>query len=148
MNVGHACTREVVTCVAETPLAELATRMRDRHVGAIVVIDDEQRRQPVGVVTDRDIVVEIVATGLDANAITAGDVMAGELATVPEDSGALEAARLMRTRGVRRLPVVDRNGCLAGIVTLDDLVHLLSTEMQHLARLVDHQPQREARRRP
>lgn len=148
MNVGNACTREVVTCLASTSLAEVATRMRDRHVGAVVVIDDEQRRRPVGVVTDRDIVIEIVATGLDANTITAGDVMLDGLVTVELDSDPIEAARLMRTRGVRRLPVVDRNGALAGIVTLDDLVHLLSTEMGHLARLIERQPKREAQLRP
>jgi CBS domain-containing protein len=148
MNVGNACTREVVTCLAETALVEVATRMRDRHVGAVVVIDDEQRRRPIGVVTDRDIVIEIVATGLDAKAITAGDVMLDGLVTVTEDSGPLEAARAMRSRGVRRLPVVDREGRLAGIVTLDDLAHLLSTEMGHLARLVERQPKREARLRP
>ena len=148
MNVGNACTREVVTCLADTSLAEVATRMRDRHVGAVVVVDDDKRRRPIGVVTDRDIVIEIVATGLDAKTITAGDVMLDGLATVTEDSGPLEAARAMRSRGVRRLPVVDRNGCLAGIVALDDLVHLLSTEMGHLARLVERQPKREAQLRP
>ncbi len=148
MNVGNACTREVVTCLAATSLAEVASRMRDRHVGAVVVVDDEKRRRPIGVVTDRDIVIEIVATGLDANTITAGDVMLDGLVTVTEDSGPLEAARAMRSRGVRRLPVVDRDGALAGIVTLDDLVHLLSTEMGHLARLVERQTKREAQKRP
>ncbi|RPH63551.1 MAG: CBS domain-containing protein [Burkholderiales bacterium] len=148
MNVGNACTRDVVTCLAHTSLAEVATRMRDRHVGAVVVLDDEQRRRPIGVVTDRDIVIEIVATGLDANAITAGDVMLDGLVTVDIDSDPLEAARSMRSRGVRRLPVVDRNGALAGIVTLDDLVHLLSTEMGYLARLIERQPKREAQLRP
>jgi len=148
MNVGTACTREVVTCLAATSLAEVANRMRDRHVGAVVVIDDEQRRRPIGVVTDRDIVIEIVATGLDANTITAGDVMLDGLVTVTEDSGPLEAARAMRSRGVRRLPVVDGNGALAGIIALDDLVNLLSTEMGHLARLIERQPKREAQKRP
>ncbi|ODS98053.1 MAG: hypothetical protein ABS56_07125 [Lautropia sp. SCN 69-89] len=148
MNVGDASTRGVVTCLATTSLAEVASRMRDRHVGAVVVVDDEQRRRPIGVVTDRDIVIEIVATGLDANVIMAGDVMLDGLVTVTGESDPLEAARLMRSRGVRRLPVVDRDGALAGIVTLDDLVHLLSTEMGHLARLIERQPRREAQTRP
>lgn len=148
MKVGDCCTRDVVTCLANTSLAEVAARMRDRHVGAVVVIDDEKAKRPVGVVTDRDIVIEIVATGLDANAITAGDVMLDGLVTVEEDGGPLEAARTMRARGVRRLPVVDRKGALAGIVTLDDLVHLLAGEMGHLARLIERQPKREAQLRP
>jgi CBS domain-containing protein len=148
MKVGDSCTRDVVTCLANASLAEVSTRMRDRHVGAVVVIDDEQQRRPIGVVTDRDIVIEIVATGLDAQTITAGDVMLDGLVTVDEDSGPLEAAELMRSRGVRRLPVVDRSGKLAGIVTLDDLVHLLAGEMGHLAWLIERQPKREAQLRP
>ena len=80
--------------------------------------------------------------------IMAGDVMLDGLVTVTEQSDPLEAARLMRSRGVRRLPVVDGDGALAGIVTLDDLVHLLSTEMGHLARLIERQPRREAQMRP
>jgi len=92
-------------------------------------------------------VVAVVAPGLDASTITAGDPLADPLKSSSEDSDVIEAIRAMRARGVRRLPVVAADGTLAGIVTMNDLVHLFSTKMDNLARRIERQPRREAKRR-
>ncbi len=147
MNVGDVCTRNVVTCLVEASMAQVAIRMRDQHVGAVVVIDDEGARRPIGVITDRDIVLAVVATELEASTITAGDLLVDAPVTIGEEDDVLEAIRTMRAHSVRRLPVTTPDGALAGIVTMDDLVYLLSTEMGYLARLIERQPRREAKLR-
>ena len=118
--------------------------MRRQHVGDLVVVDEvDGKRLPAGIVTDRDIVMEIVAMGLDASVMTVGDFMEPKLATVDENEGIYETMLYMRTEGVRRLPVVDRDGALVGIVTLDDLIELLADEMSELAKLVSSERMRE-----
>jgi CBS domain-containing protein len=88
-------------------------------------------------------VVEIMASELDQTAITVGDIMVPELVTVKEDAGMFEAIEYMRTKGVRRLPVVDKGGGLVGILTLDDLLELLAEELLALAKLVKHEQKKE-----
>ena len=118
--------------------------MRRHHVGDLVVVDEvDGKRLPAGIVTDRVIVMEIVAMGLDASVMTVGDFMEPKLATVDENEGIYETMLYMRTEGVRRLPVVDRDGALVGIVTLDDLIELLADEMSELAKLVSSERMRE-----
>jgi CBS domain-containing protein len=109
-----------------------------------VVEKNGGRTQPVGIVTDRDIVVEVVAAGVNPESLTVGDIMGSGVATVRESEGLFEALRYMRDKGVRRMPVVDHDGSLVGILTLDDLLSLLAEEMMELARLVSHERQREA----
>jgi CBS domain-containing protein len=119
--------------------------MRKHHVGDLVVVEERGGlKQPVGIVTDRDIVVEVVAAGVNPDALKVGDIMGPEVATVRETEGLFEALRYMRDKGVRRMPVVDREGGLVGILTLDDLLSLLAEEMTELAKLVSHERQREA----
>jgi CBS domain-containing protein len=145
MAVGEICNREVV--IAEKTLSAMgaAQLMRSHHVGDLVVVEEKDgRKHPVGIVTDRDIVVEVVAPGVHPDALTVTDIMAPELATVLESEGVFEALRYMRNKGVRRMPVVDREGGLIGIITLDDLLSLLAEEMTELAKLVSHERQREA----
>lgn len=145
MSIGEFCNREVVIARAEDSVAEAASLMRQHHVGDVLVVEERDgRRVPVGLVTDRDVVVEVVATGLDARAITLGDIMVGELATVGEDVDVFDAVQYMRTRGVRRLPVVSADGALAGIVTFDDVVALVAEELDALARLVAREQKKEA----
>ena len=127
------------------PVVEAAQLMRKHHVGDLVVVEERKgRKHPVGIVTDRDIVVEVVAAGVNPDALKVGDIMGPEVATVRESEGLFEALRFMRGKGVRRMPVVDREGGLVGILTLDDLLSLLAEEMTELAKLVSHERQREA----
>lgn len=145
MSAGELCNRRVAIAEKTLSVADAARLMRRLHVGDLVVIEEgDGRRQPVGIVTDRDIVVEVVADGVNPEALTIGDIMGPELATVRENEGLFETLRYMRDKGVRRMPVVDQAGGLVGILTLDDLLGLLAEEMTGLARLVSHERQREA----
>lgn len=144
MAVGEICNREVVITERGSSVVEAAQLMRTHHVGDLVVV--EQRgaaRLPVGIVTDRDIVVEVVAAGVNPDALKVGDIMGAEVATVREGEGLFEALRYMRDKGVRRMPVVDGAGVLVGILTMDDVLALLAEEMTELAKLVSHERQRE-----
>ncbi len=145
MAVGEICNREVVIAEKALSVVDAAQLMRKHHVGDLVVVEEKDgRKHPVGIVTDRDIVVEVVAAGVNPDALKVGDIMGPEVATVRESEGLFEALRYMRDKGVRRMPVVDHEGVLVGILTLDDLLSLLAEEMTELAKLVSHERQREA----
>lgn len=144
MPVGEICNREVVIVQAGKSALEAAQLMRQHHVGDVVVVEERGGfRVPVGIVTDRDLVVEVVAPGLDPSVITVGDIMVPELATVTENIGVFEAIQYMRTKGVRRLPVVGGNGGLIGILAVDDLLELLADELLLLAKLVKREQKKE-----
>lgn len=148
MPIGEVCNREVVIAQRGDTTLEVAKMMRQYHVGDVLVVDDRGgKRTPVGIVTDRDLVVEIIATGLDPSAITVGDIMVPELAVVKEDTGVFESIQYMRAKGVRRMPVVDGSGGLVGILTLDDLLELLADELSFLAKLVRHEQDKETMNR-
>ncbi|HEX5338268.1 MAG TPA: CBS domain-containing protein [Gallionella sp.] len=148
MPIGEICNREVVIVQSDTTVQEAAQLMRQHHVGALVVVDESSgKRKPVGVVTDRDLVVEVMAPQLDAAVITVGDIMLQDLGTILEDSGVFEAIQFMRAKAVRRLPVVDSHGALIGIVALDDLLALLAEELSELSGLVSREQKRESRSR-
>lgn len=142
MPIGEICNREVVIAEKALTVSAAAQLMRAHHVGDLVVVEERAgHRHPVGIVTDRDIVLEVVAAGVNPEALTVGDIMGADVATVRESEGLFEA---LRDRGVRRMPVVDASGGLVGILTLDDLLSLLAEEMMELAKLVSHERQREA----
>jgi CBS domain-containing protein len=148
MPIGELCNRDTVIANRDDTVAEAAKLMRQHHVGDVIVVEERNgMRVPVGIVTDRDLVVEIMATDLDPGVITVGDIMEPELVTVKESVGVFEAMQYMRSKTVRRLPVVDENGALVGILTIDDLLELLSEELLAISRLVSYQRQREARQR-
>lgn len=148
MAIGEICNREVVIVARQTPVIEAARLMRQYHVGDLVVVDEPSgQRRPVGIVTDRDIVIEVVAMEVAPESLCVGDIMSAELATVRETEGVFETIRYMRDKGIRRLPVVDRDGWLQGIVTLDDLLILLAEEMGEMARLIRREMDREQRSR-
>src|SRR3989338_11484945 len=110
MPVSEICNREVVVVRPNDSALEAARIMRQHHVGDVVVVEERGGvRVPVGIVTDRDLVVEIMAPELDQMVITVGDIMAPDLVTVKENTGVFDAIQYMRAKGVRRLPVVDRS---------------------------------------
>ena len=149
MSVGEICNREVIVIQRDATIVEAAKLMRQFHVGAVIVVEKRDGRQiPVGVVTDRDLVVEVVATELDAAVITVGDIMAAEVFTIKESTASHEAIEFMRRKTIRRLPDVDESGELTGILTLDDALQLLSEELLDLAKLVRYEQKKETRHRP
>jgi CBS-domain-containing membrane protein len=148
MPIGEICNRDVVIVKRNDAVREAAKLMRQHHVGDVVVVEERGGvRVPVGIVTDRDLVVEILATELDPGVITVGDIMERELVAVKESTGIFEAIQYMRSKAVRRLPIVDESGALLGILSLDDLLELLSEELLSIAKLVKHQQRKEATRR-
>jgi CBS domain-containing protein len=148
MKTGAVCNREVVFVERNASITETAQLMRARHVGDLVVIEEKNgRRVPVGIVTDRDLVVEVLAEGVTLDEVVAGDVMSAELVTANEDDDLFDTVKRMRTQGIRRLPVVDRAGALVGIVTVDDLLDLLAEQVSDLARIVQREQTRERERR-
>lgn len=129
--VGAICAKPVVTVSPEATVHEAAHRMWTRKVGALVVTD--ATGAPLGILTDRDIVVRVVAAGKDPAKAQVGRVMRRHPTVIREDQGILDATKVLSRRGVRRLPVVDAKGKLVGVVALDDLLMLLGSEMGHIA---------------
>jgi len=145
VTVRDLSAHEVVTVTPSTTVAECAQIMRAQHVGSVVVINDKgERDDPRGIVTDRDIVIETVAVGLDPNTLTAGDVMTSPLATVRESDDILDALARMREHGVRRLPVLDDDGHLAGIIAVDNLLEALAEQLDAVVRVIKAEQTREA----
>lgn len=144
MSVGEICNRNVVFTYKSVVLSEAARLMRDHHVGSLVIVEETtQGRIPIGILTDRDITVAVVAQDHDARNIAVGDTMSANLITVREEDSVVDALRLMRRRGVRRVPVVKREGTLAGIVTVDDLLAIVARELSDLAGTLQSEQARE-----
>ena len=133
MSLERVCRKEVVTVPPHTNLLEVTRLLRSQHVGSVVVVDDHR---PVGILTDRDIIVKVVAEEKDPKAIQAYEIMTTNPALVNINLDPLDATRIMRDRGLRRLPVVDENRHLLGILTLDDVLDLLGKEAANLAEAV------------
>jgi len=144
MPIGNIRTREVVVARRDTTVSEAARLMRSHHVGDVVVVDElDGRKVPCGIVTDRDIVIGLVAQGLDADTITVSDLMTTEIIVARELDGVADTLEVMRVKAVRRMPIVDALGTLVGIVTADDLLQLLSEEMSALAAMINREKRRE-----
>ena len=136
MSIGEYCNRDVVIVHPEENIVEVAKLMRRYHVGDVVVVSDSDgSKVPVGIVTDRDIVVELVAEQVDPDSLSVGDVMSGPLFTVNESEELLDTIAQMRSRGVRRAPVVSKEGALIGIITLEDVLDVLAEALNGMAQL-------------
>ncbi len=140
MIIGDIRTPNALTAYAETPLAEAARSMRENHVGALVVLDPhDPKRRPIGMLTDRDILRGQIARGADLHCLTVEDVMSRNPLSLPLGMSLEEAIEALNARAVRRAPVVDATGSLAGIVTLDNLLPAIARELQSLAELIGRQ---------
>ena len=148
MSVGEYCNREVVITDRDTTILEAAKLMRRHHVGSLIVVDEKKgRRVPVGILTDRDIVVELLAVDVDLKKISVGDAMSYDLVTVTEEDDIMETVEKMRGWGVRRLPVLDHEGAIVGLLAVDDMIELIAEQMNNLAKLVSVERIREQARR-
>ncbi len=149
MRVGEFCNRDVVVVRKDTQVLEAAQLMRSHHVGDLVVIEERAGKPiPIGIITDRDIVVEVVAKNVALDAVSIGDVMSFELTTAGEDDDIFDTVKLMRTKGVRRMPVVDKQGALAGILAIDDLLGLLEEFVGDVTGVIVREQAREQKVRP
>jgi signal-transduction protein with cAMP-binding, CBS, and nucleotidyltransferase domain len=136
MPIEDLARTDVVSATPETPVPELARRMRDENVGSIVITNDNNL---AGIVTDRDLATRVLADETASTDQTATDVMSTDLCAVGPDAGFYEAAKTMSENGVRRLPICDENDEPVGIVTADDLTELLADENQLLASVIQAQ---------
>jgi CBS domain-containing protein len=149
MTVNAICNHNVATIERDRDVAEAAERMRQEHVGDLIVV--EQRGPhcvPVGILTDRDIVVSIVARRARPEEITVGDAMSSKLLTVKEDNSIEVALREMSRYGVRRVPVVGEGGELKGVLSIDDVIDHLAAQFGSIAEVLRLEQQTEARARP
>ena len=148
MNAGELCNREVITATREMSIREAAQLMRDRHVGSLVVVEGSgDPQKPVGILTDRDIVIEVIAENVGVDEVAVGDVMTYALLKVNVQDSILDTAQRMRARGVRRVPVIEATGELAGILALDDILELLSEELSLLTRVTVREAEQEKKKR-
>ncbi|HXX13116.1 MAG TPA: CBS domain-containing protein [Burkholderiales bacterium] len=144
MAIGEICNREVVFARRDESVKSAAELMREHHVGDLVIVEEANgQRVPCGVLTDRDIVVGVVAKGLDPDTLEVAEVAGSELVLARESDGVAETIELMRAKGVRRVPIVDARGSLVGIVTADDIVDLLAEELTAVAGIVSREQRRE-----
>lgn len=144
MHISEICTRQVVDILPETSIREAAHRMRILHVGCLVVVEPpDGERVPIGILTDRDIVVSVVSPGIDADVLTVGDVMSQPLVTCGEHEDLFDALKRMRETGIRRLPVLDALGGLCGLLSADDVVSALSWHLRELSSALTSEQVRE-----
>lgn len=146
-TVGEYCNRNVVTATRDEGLLSVAERMRQNHVGCVVIVDESgSKRRAVGVLTDRDIVVRVLArTDRYIEQVRADDVMEHPPVTARESDDVTDAMRRMRAAGVRRLVVVDESNALVGLLSFDDLIDYLQGAIDELAALIHRERRREER---
>ena len=144
LSTGEICTRSVTIALRKTPLDGAARLMRENHVGCLVVVDEvDGKRIVVGVMTDRDIVTAVVAQDLAPSALRVEEVMTTDLLTARPEDSLIDLIRAMQRKGVRRVPVVDRQDELVGIVTLDDVLEILTEQLGLLVGVISRSGQRE-----
>jgi len=148
MLLKEVCTPDVVCCAPRTSTLAAARLMRERHVGDLVVLADPERdRTPLGLVTDRDIVVEVLARERDPERTTVQEIMRKPLVVARADEETSEVIARMKKHGVRRVPVIGEHGHVAGIVCLDDLLRNLVAETAALVGVVSSEQDHEHRNR-
>ena len=137
MTVGRICVREVYATDINESVQNAAQRMRQRNVGTLIVLNED--KEPIGMRTDRDLAINVVALGEDPSCTKVGQVMIQCPETVAEDTPIEEALRQMRSGSFRRLPVVNQVGRLVGLLTLDDILDLLCEEFHEIRELIGQQ---------
>jgi len=147
MNIGEVCNRVVIHVTADEPVRRAAELMRKYHVGYLVVTEFGDRDQvPVGTVTDRDIVLETVAAGIDPDEITVGDIIDQDPPLVANEADEIsQVLDTMREQGARRVPVVDERRKLVGVLSLDDVLQLMSVQLSTIADVVSGQRAHESK---
>lgn len=149
MVISRICTKKVITIEKNITLVEAARRMRESHVRDLVVVERKENLEvPIGMLTDRDIVIGVIADNIDRfSSVLVGDVMSDELVTAREDENLTDVLERMGTFGVRHIPVVDATGGLSGLLSFDDIICLIAFQMKDLATLICSEREREMEER-
>ena len=149
MTIATICRREIITVDAGASLREAAVRMREHHVGALVVTREIAGKETVvGLITDRDLAIEILARDLNPSDVKVGQLASRQLASVPETAGIAQAVAMMKETGVRRLLVTEAEGRMTGFVAADDLLEALAAQLTGLAFALRSGIEREAVEKP
>lgn len=137
MQVKDMMTKDPMCCTSDTPLPEVARMMVDRDCGEIPVVDNHSSKQPVGVVTDRDIVCRTIANDLNPLHLTAADCMSKPIVTVKPEMSLEECCKIMEEKLIRRVPVVDDRGTCVGMLAVADVaLHTGKNVAGHIVREV------------
>lgn len=134
MSLANLSRREVVSIKRDATVLEAAKIMEEMNVGSVVIVDDEQ---PLGILTDRDIIIRVISKSLDPSTTPVNEVMTSEVVFLREQMGLYEALEQMKASGIRRLPVINVKGNLSGIITMDDIISLLGKEISDIAAIID-----------
>ncbi|MBN1237113.1 MAG: CBS domain-containing protein [Gammaproteobacteria bacterium] len=149
MSVDKICNHNVATVSADANIADVAAGMREAHVGDVIVTEYRRGREaPIGVITDRDIVVEVIAPKIDPTSVAAKDIMSTGIVTVKRDNGVEFALAEMRRSGVRRIAVVDQDDALVGVLSVDDVIEHLAAMLDDIAGMLRAEQRKEAALRP
>jgi CBS domain-containing protein len=149
MTVDAVCNHNVATIDLDESVVEAAERMRHTHVGDLIVVEQRGAHQiPVGIITDRDIVVGIVAKRVSPESIKGSDAIKTNLVTVHKDNGIEFALGKMRSAGVRRVPVVGDEGELVGVLSIDDVIDHLALQLSRIADIIRVEQRAEGVDRP
>ena len=144
MTVGEVCNREVVIIEKNGSISDTIELMRKYHVGDVVVVEERVgQRVPIGILTDRDIVIELLAEDVNISSVNVSDVMSYEIKLAREGDDLIETIKRMRSAGVRRMPVVSKKGGLVGILTLDDLMDLMAEMLSDFVALIKKEQTKE-----
>ena len=136
MSLGNLCRREIICVDPRTTVKEAAKLMEEKNIGSTIVV---QERTPIGILTDRDILLRVMNRGLDPEKTSVDEVMTKQIVILKEDMGLFEALQKVKGKGIRRFPIVDSNGNLQGIMTLDDIFYLLGKEMSDVASIIENE---------
>lgn len=148
MKIGEICSRAVVIASEDLGVVEVAKLMRTHHVGSVVVVDETgDSVRPIGIITDRDLVIEVLAQEVPLEAVKLEDIMSRDPIITREDDDLWETLQRMRDRGIRRCPVVNAQGLLVGLVSIDDMLDLLAEELNDLVKLINREQNQERKTR-
>ncbi len=136
MSLGNLCRREIICVNRGTTVREIAKLMEEKNIGSIIVIEEGK---PMGIVTDRDILLRVMNRGLDPEKTPVEEVMTKQIVTLREGMGLFEALQQVKGKGIRRFPIVDTKGNLQGIITLDDIFYLIAKEMSDAAIIIENE---------
>jgi CBS domain-containing protein len=136
MSLETLCRREIACVDVKSKVIDATKLMEEKNVGSVVVIQNDM---PVGIITDRDIVIRVVNKGLDAGKCAVADIMSLDLVTLKQETGLYDALEQIKESGggVRRYPIVDEHGTVKGIITLDDVIYLLGREMSDVSAIIE-----------
>jgi len=148
MKIREHCTRNVISAKADCTITEAARLMRKHHVGCLVIVSDDGKSLPTGIVTDRDIVIEVLAEEISMETVTVKDIMTHSLILAAEEDDILDALQLMEDHGVRRLPVINSKNELTGLLSLNDILKVVEELLDVILSTYKREQSQENKLRP